>query len=65
MDAGVATFSENAVETASGLLTTDMFTSFTEILTNNLGIVIPVGIAIFGITWGIKKAISVFKGIAK
>lgn len=65
MDAGVATFSETAVDAASGLLTTDMFTSFTEILTNNLGIVIPVGIAIFGITWGIKKAISVFKGIAK
>lgn len=65
MDAGVATLSETAVSASSTLLTADMFSSFTEILTNNLGIVIPVGIAIFGIVWGVKKAISVFKSIAK
>lgn len=65
MESGVAAISETAVNASGTLLTADMFSSFIEILTGNLGIVIPVGIAIFGIVWGVKKAISVFKSIAK
>lgn len=65
MESGVAAISETAVSASGTLLTADMFSSFIEILTGNLGIVIPVGIAVFAIVWGIKKAISVFKSIAK
>ncbi len=65
MESGVAAISETAVSASGTLLTADMFSSFIEILTGNLGIVIPVGIAVFAIVWGVKKAISVFKGIAK
>lgn len=47
------------------MLTAEMFTDFASSLTEDLVVVIPIALGIMGSLWGIRLAISYFKGIAR
>lgn len=48
----------------SDILQSGVNTIKTDVL-GYIAIILPVGLGIFGAIWGIKKAISFFKGVAK
>lgn len=50
--------------TTSDILQTGVNTIKTDVL-GYVAIILPVGLAIFGAIWGIKKAIAFFKAVAK
>lgn len=45
------------------ILTADMFSGVADAITGNLAVVIPVGISIFAVIYGIRVAIRFFKGM--
>lgn len=47
------------------MLTADMFTGFADTLTGDLKIVVPIALGVMATLWGVRLAISYFKGIAR
>jgi uncharacterized membrane protein len=46
------------------MLTSGMFTTFVATLTEDLITILPIALGVMAILWGIRLAISYFKGIA-
>lgn len=47
------------------MLTAEMFQGFANTLTADLATIIPVALGVMGTLWGVRLAISYFKGIAR
>ena len=47
------------------MLTAEMFTGFADTLTTDLAIVVPIALGVMATLWGVRLAISYFKGIAR
>ena len=54
---------ESASVAASTILTADMFSGLTDTITANLGVVIPIGLGIFGTLFGLRYAIRFLKSL--
>jgi hypothetical protein len=47
------------------MLTALMFDGFTETLTADLIVIVPIALGVMGTLWGLRLALSYFKGIAR
>lgn len=47
------------------MLDAAMFTNFVDTLTGDLEVIIPIALGVMGTLWGVRLAISYFKGIAR
>jgi len=47
------------------MFTAPMFADVTTALTDELAIIIPAGIAVFAVLFGIRKGLSVFRSLAR
>lgn len=47
------------------MLTSGMFTNFASALTADLTTILPVALSVMASLWGVRLAISYFKGIAR
>ena len=47
------------------MLTSQMFTNFASALTSDLTTILPVALSVMASLWGVRLAISYFKGIAR
>jgi len=47
------------------MLTAGMFTNFASTLTSDLQTILPIALGVMASLWGVRLAISYFKGIAR